>query len=221
MISARHAGTHPACCCTHPLAPPCGAHLAPAVAQEQFEFDEPDFALIDTLFSLAEAHLFMQLVTLHDADPGAIPGNKQLPDMYRPAPFPPPPSCSCGFAGQQQQHTAISAATHDTGSACKCFVTAESGMATISGSRVLNACTCAGMCGQQWTGATAMAASRRRSLQTLPSTFMRCAAPGFQAGSDQRSAPVLYLVQGRHGRYCTLPLRSGLGASAGSNGKMV
>lgn len=25
------------------------------------EFDEPEFALIDTLFSLAEAHLFMQV----------------------------------------------------------------------------------------------------------------------------------------------------------------
>ena len=49
----------------------------------QTEFDEPDYALIDTLFSLAEAHLFMQLVTLHDRDPSAIPGNKQLADMYR------------------------------------------------------------------------------------------------------------------------------------------
>ena len=28
----------------------------------------------------------MQLVTLHDADPHAIPGNKQLADMYRHAP---------------------------------------------------------------------------------------------------------------------------------------
>jgi hypothetical protein len=28
--------------------------------QERSEFDEPDYALIDTLFSLAEAHLFMQ-----------------------------------------------------------------------------------------------------------------------------------------------------------------
>ena len=99
-----------------PLAPPCGADQAPAVAQEQFEFDEPDFALIDTLFSLAEAHLFMQLVTLHDADPGAIPGSKQLPDMYRPAPVPPPPACSCGIAAWQQQHTAISAAIRHTGS---------------------------------------------------------------------------------------------------------
>ena len=31
-----------------------------AAAQERSEFDEPDYALIDTLFSLAEAHLFMQ-----------------------------------------------------------------------------------------------------------------------------------------------------------------
>lgn len=31
--------------------------------QERSEFDEPDYALIDTLFSLAEAHLFMQART--------------------------------------------------------------------------------------------------------------------------------------------------------------
>ena len=31
-----------------------------AAVQERSEFDEPDYALIDTLFSLAEAHLFMQ-----------------------------------------------------------------------------------------------------------------------------------------------------------------
>lgn len=31
--------------------------------QVRFSFDEPDFAMIDTLFSLAEAHLFMQLVS--------------------------------------------------------------------------------------------------------------------------------------------------------------
>ena len=29
-------------------------------ADKREEYDEPDFALIDTLFSLAEAHLFMQ-----------------------------------------------------------------------------------------------------------------------------------------------------------------
>eukprot|EP00884_Botryococcus_braunii_P012808 jgi/Botrbrau1/21528/Bobra.174_2s0031.1 len=33
----------------------------------RFEFDEPDFALIDTLFSLGESHIFMQLVEMHDA----------------------------------------------------------------------------------------------------------------------------------------------------------
>ena len=51
--------------------------------QEKFEFDEPDFALIDTLFSLAEAHLFMQLVELHDRDPAAMPGPKSNADLYR------------------------------------------------------------------------------------------------------------------------------------------
>lgn len=47
------------------------------------EFDEPDFALIDTLFSLAEAHLFMQLVELLDAEPKIMPPNKSYADLYR------------------------------------------------------------------------------------------------------------------------------------------
>lgn len=33
-------------------------------------FDEPDYALIDTLFSLAEAYLFAQLVDFMDNNPG-------------------------------------------------------------------------------------------------------------------------------------------------------
>jgi len=37
--------------------------------------DEPEFALIDTLFSLAEAHLFMQLVELAEAVPGSLPSS--------------------------------------------------------------------------------------------------------------------------------------------------
>ena len=36
-------------------------------------FDEPDYALIDTLFSLAEAFLFAQLVDFKDNNPGLIP----------------------------------------------------------------------------------------------------------------------------------------------------
>lgn len=36
-------------------------------------YDEPDYALIDTLFSLAEAYLFMQLVDFRDAFPDRIP----------------------------------------------------------------------------------------------------------------------------------------------------
>ncbi|DBA91731.1 TPA: hypothetical protein ACH3X1_003327 [Trebouxia sp. C0004] len=49
----------------------------------QFEFDEPDFAMIDTLFSLAEAHLFMQLVELQDSQPDLLPPGKTRPDLYR------------------------------------------------------------------------------------------------------------------------------------------
>lgn len=36
-------------------------------------YDEPDYALIDTLFSLAEAYLFMQLVDFKDAFPDKMP----------------------------------------------------------------------------------------------------------------------------------------------------
>lgn len=36
-------------------------------------FDEPDYALIDTLFSLGEAYLFAQLVELGDASPEKLP----------------------------------------------------------------------------------------------------------------------------------------------------
>ncbi|KAL3640872.1 hypothetical protein CASFOL_015840 [Castilleja foliolosa] len=38
-------------------------------------FDEPDYALIDTLFSLAEAYLFAQLVDFKDNNPGKIPAD--------------------------------------------------------------------------------------------------------------------------------------------------
>lgn len=47
------------------------------------EFDEPDFALIDTLFSLAEAHLFMQLIELQDNHPERLPAGKSCADIYR------------------------------------------------------------------------------------------------------------------------------------------
>ncbi|PKI45152.1 hypothetical protein CRG98_034456 [Punica granatum] len=36
-------------------------------------FDEPDYALIDTLFSLGEAYLFAQLVEFIDGNPGKVP----------------------------------------------------------------------------------------------------------------------------------------------------
>ncbi|KAK8585109.1 hypothetical protein V6N13_139048 [Hibiscus sabdariffa] len=41
-------------------------------------FDEPDYALIDTLFSLAEAYLFAQLVDFRDKNPGKVPDYSHL-----------------------------------------------------------------------------------------------------------------------------------------------
>lgn len=53
------------------------------VVQERTEFDEPDYALIDTLFSLAEAHLFMQIIELMESQPGIMPPKKTFADIYR------------------------------------------------------------------------------------------------------------------------------------------
>lgn len=46
-------------------------------------FDEPDYALIDTLFSLAEAYLFAQLVDYKDNNPGKIPSGTDYARMYK------------------------------------------------------------------------------------------------------------------------------------------
>ncbi|KAK9136352.1 hypothetical protein Syun_015682 [Stephania yunnanensis] len=46
-------------------------------------FDEPDYALIDTLFSLAEAYLFSQLVNFKDKNPGKVPNVTDYARMYR------------------------------------------------------------------------------------------------------------------------------------------
>ncbi|KAI3673181.1 hypothetical protein L6452_39297 [Arctium lappa] len=46
-------------------------------------FDEPEYALIDTLFSLAEAYLFAQLVDFKDNNPGKISEEKDYFCMYR------------------------------------------------------------------------------------------------------------------------------------------
>ncbi|XP_078179950.1 HAD-superfamily hydrolase, subfamily IG, 5'-nucleotidase isoform X2 [Carex rostrata] len=46
-------------------------------------FDEPDYALIDTLFSLAEAYLFSQLVDFMDKNPGKVPAGTDYAVMYR------------------------------------------------------------------------------------------------------------------------------------------
>ncbi|WZZ06978.1 hypothetical protein YC2023_092899 [Brassica napus] len=46
-------------------------------------FDEPDYALIDTLFSLAEAYLFAQLVDFKDNNPDKIPKDVDYARMYK------------------------------------------------------------------------------------------------------------------------------------------
>ncbi|XVE69879.1 hypothetical protein DITRI_Ditri10aG0027000 [Diplodiscus trichospermus] len=46
-------------------------------------FDEPDYALIDTLFSLAEAYLFAQLVDFRDNNPGKVPEGADYARMYK------------------------------------------------------------------------------------------------------------------------------------------
>lgn len=53
------------------------------VVGQLHEFDEPKYALIDTLFSLAEAYLFMQLVEIADENPGLLPEGKRYDDLYR------------------------------------------------------------------------------------------------------------------------------------------
>jgi len=46
--------------------------------------DQPDkYTLIDTLFSLAEAYLYMQLVEVKDRHPELLPGRKSYRDLYR------------------------------------------------------------------------------------------------------------------------------------------
>ena len=49
----------------------------------QQSFDEPDYALIDTLFSLAEAYLFAQLVELKDAHPEKLPAYIDYSPIYK------------------------------------------------------------------------------------------------------------------------------------------
>lgn len=43
-------------------------------------FDEPDYALIDTLFSLGEAYLFAQLVDFMDSNPAKVPSGTEYDD---------------------------------------------------------------------------------------------------------------------------------------------
>lgn len=53
-----------------------------ARSQQRESFDEPDFGMIDTLFSLAEAYLFMNLVQLKDSNP-ALLSHKSYQEMYK------------------------------------------------------------------------------------------------------------------------------------------
>ncbi|XP_040998313.1 cytosolic purine 5'-nucleotidase-like [Juglans microcarpa x Juglans regia] len=46
-------------------------------------FDEPDYSLIDTLFSLAEAYLFAQLVDFRDRNPGKVSEHVDYAHMYK------------------------------------------------------------------------------------------------------------------------------------------
>ena len=46
-------------------------------------FDEPDFAMVDTLFSLAEGYLFMQLVDLKDKGRLGQISSKPYHELYR------------------------------------------------------------------------------------------------------------------------------------------
>ncbi|PNY04171.1 cytosolic purine 5'-nucleotidase-like protein [Trifolium pratense] len=46
-------------------------------------FDGPDYALIDTLFSLAEAYLFAQLVDFKDRNPGKLPMSIDYACLYK------------------------------------------------------------------------------------------------------------------------------------------
>ncbi|KAM1223634.1 hypothetical protein ACFX10_042476 [Malus domestica] len=46
-------------------------------------FDEPDYIIIDTLFALAEAYMFAQLVDFKDKNPGKIPEDVDYAVMYK------------------------------------------------------------------------------------------------------------------------------------------
>lgn len=53
-------------------------------SNERQEYEEPTFGHVDTLFSLAESHLFMQLVEMQDALPKTtLPAGKTYADIYR------------------------------------------------------------------------------------------------------------------------------------------
>jgi HAD superfamily 5'-nucleotidase-like hydrolase len=53
-------------------------------SNERLEFEEPGFGHVDTLFSLAESHLFMRLVEMHDVpDKHKLPSGKSYADIYK------------------------------------------------------------------------------------------------------------------------------------------
>lgn len=61
---------------THPLA-------APRLFAQNLNFEGSDYSLVDTLFSLAEAYLFMQLVELKDSDAGQALHHKTYSQIYK------------------------------------------------------------------------------------------------------------------------------------------
>lgn len=69
--------------CQPPTSRCLPSNTRPLPEDKREEFDEPDYALIDTLFSLAEAHLFMQLVELKDEAGAGLPPGKSYADIYR------------------------------------------------------------------------------------------------------------------------------------------
>lgn len=125
------------------------------VVQERTEFDEPDYALIDTLFSLAEAHLFMQIIELMESQPGIMPPKKTFADIYRCIPIPFTLSIPRTFPVMIFPLCGVLASGNDL----------SDGQRSCWG--------CAGMSGRQWTCVTGTAASNAVSPRTRENTSTR------------------------------------------------
>eukprot|EP00210_Caulerpa_lentillifera_P009304 g8869.t1 len=57
-------------------------HVVYGLSELREPFDEPDYTMIDTLFAISEAHLFMSLVELKDSKPSLL-AHKTYEDMYK------------------------------------------------------------------------------------------------------------------------------------------